>query len=197
MPEIGTFGLMSGDGKRSDGHRPQATAPILDSTIADLTAVLRIGSTRLKMLVDLFQDRAIGADKMRPKLIARILFVAGFWLPLAQMTHSAFAQSDSLHLTPAQTISPADMTKTELDYYRTLDSEAGKSFIVTRSYVRLTKQVVDHKLPPLNFPPRKPEGFTAKYLLPDDPTVLNEALGEYLKAKLTADPRALGITPSK
>ena len=34
MPEIGTFGLMSGDGKRSVGHRPQATAPILDSTIA-------------------------------------------------------------------------------------------------------------------------------------------------------------------
>ena len=36
MPEIGTFGLMSGDGKRSVGHRPQATAPILDSTIASL-----------------------------------------------------------------------------------------------------------------------------------------------------------------
>ena len=33
MPEIGTSGLMSGDGKRSAGHRPQATAPILDSTI--------------------------------------------------------------------------------------------------------------------------------------------------------------------
>ena len=32
MPEIGTLGLMSGDGKRSAGHRPQATAPILDST---------------------------------------------------------------------------------------------------------------------------------------------------------------------
>jgi len=30
MPEIGTFGLMSGDGKRSVGHRSQATAPILD-----------------------------------------------------------------------------------------------------------------------------------------------------------------------
>jgi hypothetical protein len=32
MPEIGTFGLMSGDGKRSVGKLPQATAPILDST---------------------------------------------------------------------------------------------------------------------------------------------------------------------
>jgi hypothetical protein len=34
MPEIGTSGSMSGDGKRGAGHRPQATAPILDSTIA-------------------------------------------------------------------------------------------------------------------------------------------------------------------
>jgi hypothetical protein len=32
MPEIGTSGSMSGDGKRSDAEWPQATAPILDST---------------------------------------------------------------------------------------------------------------------------------------------------------------------
>jgi hypothetical protein len=31
MPEIGTSGSKSGDWKRSAGHRPQATAPILDS----------------------------------------------------------------------------------------------------------------------------------------------------------------------
>jgi c-di-GMP phosphodiesterase len=36
VPEIGTPGLTSGDGKRGVGHRPQATAPILDSTISDL-----------------------------------------------------------------------------------------------------------------------------------------------------------------
>jgi hypothetical protein len=36
MPEIGTSGLMSGDGKRGDGLRPQATAPILDSTIPEV-----------------------------------------------------------------------------------------------------------------------------------------------------------------
>src|SRR6476660_5851031 len=35
MPEIGTSGSMSGDGKRSAGLRPQATAPILDSTTAN------------------------------------------------------------------------------------------------------------------------------------------------------------------
>ena len=36
MPEIGTSGLMSGDGKRGDGQKAQATAPILDSTIPEL-----------------------------------------------------------------------------------------------------------------------------------------------------------------
>ena len=34
MPEIGTSGSMSGDGKRSAGLRPQATAPILNSTFS-------------------------------------------------------------------------------------------------------------------------------------------------------------------
>src|ERR1700686_5071384 len=36
MPEIGSSGLMSGGGKRGVGHRPQATAPILDSTVGDI-----------------------------------------------------------------------------------------------------------------------------------------------------------------
>ena len=43
MPEIGTLGLMSGDGKRSAGHRPQATAPILDSTKAAVSIIARVG----------------------------------------------------------------------------------------------------------------------------------------------------------
>ena len=34
MREIRTSGLMSGERKRSDAHRAQATAPLLDSTIA-------------------------------------------------------------------------------------------------------------------------------------------------------------------
>ena len=34
MPETGTSGSMSGDGKRGVGHRPQVTAPILNSTVA-------------------------------------------------------------------------------------------------------------------------------------------------------------------
>jgi len=45
MPEIGTSGSMSGDGKRSVGHRPQATAPILDSTESDVPAPARAVAT--------------------------------------------------------------------------------------------------------------------------------------------------------
>ena len=40
MPEIGMSVSMSGDGKRSVGHRPQATAPILDSTVSDIGQLL-------------------------------------------------------------------------------------------------------------------------------------------------------------
>ena len=46
MPEIGMSVSMSGDGKRSVGHRPQATAPILDSTDADKL----IGFKRVRLL---------------------------------------------------------------------------------------------------------------------------------------------------
>jgi hypothetical protein len=35
MPQIGTSGSMSGDGRRSDCPTAQATAPILDSTHAE------------------------------------------------------------------------------------------------------------------------------------------------------------------
>jgi hypothetical protein len=40
VPEIGTPGLTSGDGKRGVGHGPQATAPILDSTVAAIARAL-------------------------------------------------------------------------------------------------------------------------------------------------------------
>jgi hypothetical protein len=41
MPEIRSSGLMSGDGKRGVGHRPQATAPILDSTASKRSRSVR------------------------------------------------------------------------------------------------------------------------------------------------------------
>ncbi|MDF2973967.1 MAG: hypothetical protein K0R61_4417 [Microvirga sp.] len=41
MREIRTSGLMSGDGKRGNANMAQATAPVLDSTMAWLRADLR------------------------------------------------------------------------------------------------------------------------------------------------------------
>jgi hypothetical protein len=52
MPEIGTSGSMSGDGKRSAGLRAQATAPILDSTIASVSPQ-RINSGAIGGIADM------------------------------------------------------------------------------------------------------------------------------------------------
>ncbi len=47
MREIRTSGLMSGERKRSDAHRAQATAPLLDSTdMADPGTILVSENTR-------------------------------------------------------------------------------------------------------------------------------------------------------
>jgi hypothetical protein len=60
MPEIGMSVSMSGDGKRGVGHRPQATAPILDSTdsdeVIDLRRVRSLGYCGQEMLTVSFVD---------------------------------------------------------------------------------------------------------------------------------------------
>jgi hypothetical protein len=119
----------------------------------------------------------------------RIMFALCVGLAfLVWPAQSSFAQS---HLSAAQTISPADLNAEEKEYYKTLtDPAKAKSFIITRSYFRLAQKVVDHKLPPLEFPQR-PQGFSVVYLLPDEPSIINEAVGAYLSAKLTANPAAL------
>jgi hypothetical protein len=58
VPEIGTPGLMSGDGKRGVGHRPQATAPILDSTEPDVDWA----EVEMKEVGGLIPRNAINAD---------------------------------------------------------------------------------------------------------------------------------------
>ena len=68
MPEIGTFGLMSGDGKRSVGHRPQATAPVLDSTEPSVPATARVGPEVGVDLPMVAGERAISLD-----------FLYGYW----------------------------------------------------------------------------------------------------------------------
>src|SRR5450631_361738 len=64
MPEIGSSGLMSGDGKRGVGHRPQATAPILDSTKADMaSAVVQVTQSQRPL-------RRCWAGRYRAPLVA-------------------------------------------------------------------------------------------------------------------------------
>jgi len=121
---------------------------------------------------------------------ARALFAVCVCLALLVWpARPTFAQL--LHMSPAQTISPRDLDAEEQEYYKTLtDPVKAKNFIVTRSYVRLAQKVLDHKLPPLEFP-QKPDGFSVAYLLPDDPSIINQALGAYLSARITANPALL------
>ena len=63
MPEIGTPGLMSGDGKRGVGHRPQATAPILDFTEPTSDSKL-LGTQRLKPRMGLVLNRLRMTDHL-------------------------------------------------------------------------------------------------------------------------------------
>src|ERR1700730_17464521 len=55
---------MSGDGKRGDGHRPPATAPIFDSTNPDLQSGLRSG--RYRVITDLQHHQVNTATVQHP-----------------------------------------------------------------------------------------------------------------------------------
>jgi hypothetical protein len=81
-------------------------------------------------------------------------------------------------LAPSLLVKPADLTPVERDYYdKATDPQVKKNFIITRSYVRLAQKVVAKTMAPEAYPAAKPNGFSVQYLLPDDPHVLNEALG--------------------
>jgi hypothetical protein len=76
----------------------------------------------------------------------------------------------------SQIITPKDFTPVEADYFKTLDGDAAKAFLVTRSWVRLAVAVVEGRLPALQFPD-KPTSFSIKYLLPTDANYINRAIG--------------------
>ncbi|MGB9116115.1 hypothetical protein [Bradyrhizobium sp.] len=124
-------------------------------------------------------------------VLTRFLIAASICIPLLASAVPALAQSGGSQLTAAQTVKPADFSPTERDYYQKLDAAAANSFIATRSYVRLCQQVLDHKLPALQLPD-KPAGFTVKYLLPEDPNVINRALAAYVVAKQNPNHAASG-----
>jgi hypothetical protein len=117
---------------------------------------------------------------MPVNVLARLLFAASLCLPL--LAAPAFAQSSAPKMTTAQLVKPAGLTPTERSYYKKLNAAAAKSFIATRSYVRLCRQVLERKLLALQLP-QKPVGFNVKYLLPEDPNIINRALGEQSAVK--------------
>jgi len=87
-------------------------------------------------------------------------------------------------MTPDEIVGRDQLTDEERQYYDTLkDPVAAQAFLMTRSYVRVCQRIVDHTLPATQLPP-KPPGFSVAYLLPDDPHIINDAEGEYLKIAL-------------
>lgn len=101
----------------------------------------------------------------------------------------------SLALLPALPIfsaalSPEDLrpalSSTEQKFYAKIqgDPDAAQSFLITREYVRKAQAVKSGALSPLAFPSEKPDGFNVAYLLPNDPSVINVAMGKYLAAGL-------------
>jgi hypothetical protein len=114
---------------------------------------------------------------------AKCLWVVGAGLALLISIGLASAQV----LSPAQIVNPANLTEKESAYYQKLtDPVVAKNFLVTRSYVRLCQQVIDHKLPAIQLPD-KPLGFSVRYLLPGEATLINTALSESIIAGVKAD----------
>jgi hypothetical protein len=110
-------------------------------------------------------------------LLAAILSVA-----LWGTAPSSFAEPVQLQMRQDQMIKPADFTSVEANFYKTLDLAAQQNFIATRSFVRVSQQVVDGILPPSQLPDR-PAGFSVKYLLRGESFDINNALAGYLTAK--------------
>lgn len=91
--------------------------------------------------------------------------------------------ADSNSLAPSQLISTSNLTPKESNYYSTLkDPVVAKNFIITRSYVRLCQAVVDRKSPAENLPD-KPLGFSVRYLLVGEATMINNAIAASIIAE--------------
>ncbi len=122
---------------------------------------------------------------MARRLALRIIGVA-----IACLALQAPAMAETKHareMSPSQILRPADLTPDEMAYYNGVtDPAIKKNFIMTRSYVRLAEKLIAKKIPAWEFPRMKPKGFSAQYLLPNDPAVINKALGIALTEMLTA-----------
>ena len=97
-------------------------------------------------------------------------------IPTILVAENAGAQE----ISSSQTLKPTDLTEKESDYYNKLtDPEVARNFIMTRSYVRICQGVVDKKIPPEQLPD-KPMGFSVRYLLAGEATMINRAISEFI-----------------
>ncbi len=118
--------------------------------------------------------------------LLRLVVIVGASLVILGPARPAQAQAAQTQMTAAQMVSPTDLSAEEAAFYKTLDADAARDFIATRSYVRLCQKVEDGGLPAIQLPER-PAGFNVTYLLPRDPTVVNRALADYLVARDSPD----------
>lgn len=92
-------------------------------------------------------------------------------------------------MAPSQMLQSSDLTPQELDYYNKLtDSEVAKNFIATRSFVRLCQKVVDETMPAEQLPD-KPLGFSVRYLLAGEATMINRAISDSIVAMCKSNPK--------
>lgn len=87
----------------------------------------------------------------------------------------ARAQADSPPMSATQIIGANQLTPDEANFYRTLDPAAQQDFLITRSWYRLCREVVEHRLAIAQLPD-KPAQFKAKYLQPTDVNYINRAI---------------------
>ena len=84
MRETRPSGLMSGDGKRSDANRPQATAPILDSTFGRVPSHSRLDIRRLDDRPPFLDFGLVkGGERLGRLLLARRYLLADIGQSLA------------------------------------------------------------------------------------------------------------------
>jgi hypothetical protein len=93
-----------------------------------------------------------------------------------------------LEMAPSQILKPSELTPKELDYYNKLsDPDVAKNFIITRSYVRLCEKVIDREMPAEQLPD-KPLGFSVRYLLAGEATMIDRALSDSIVAMCKTNP---------
>jgi hypothetical protein len=121
-----------------------------------------------------------------PVLVAVSCGLAATGIGMAAPAHAASAQE----LTTDQTVKISELTPKESAYYAKIaDPEVAKNFILTRSYVRLCQDVMN-KIMPAEKLPDKPLGFSVRYLLPGEPTMINQAIAASIIAECHSDPKA-------